>query len=252
MRLTGESGYIIQPGASCAATGDYNNDTFVDLYVGYEEEPAQTFFNRGFRSFAINEPFKLKEDDLAGCDKGQAAMLLADFDASGSLELATALAGGDLYISRSDLGQMDKAQFLTVPVPADARSAAPLVVRFHLEGRCLGARVASRFGPPAMLGVSETGCYVVKYRPAGGSEVSFEMEPGGKPPASKASGKPAPAGAAQAAPAAPAAPAGPTSGPSAAPAGGLAPMVLIGGVMLLAAVLGVVLVVRKKGSSRGK
>ncbi len=252
MRLTGESGYIIQPGATCAATGDYNNDTFVDLYVGYEEEPAQTFFNRGFRSFAINEPFKLKEDDLAGCDKGQAAMLLADFDASGSLELATALAGGDLYISRSDLGQMDKAQFLVIPVPADAKSAAPLVVRFHLEGRCLGARVASRFGPPATLGVSETGCYVVKYRPAGGNEVSFEMEPGGKPPASKASAKPSPGGAAAAAPSTPVAPAGPASGPSAATAGGLVPMVLIGGVVLLAAVLGVVLVVRKRGSSRGE
>ena len=296
MRLTGESGYIIQPGAACAALGDYNNDTFVDIYAGYEEEPSQSFFNRGFRSFAINEQLKFKDDDLPGCEKGQAAMVWADFDGSGSVKLAVALAGNaevekaqgagtaiaagakvywdeaakaakgdaaggankllgecltavgdndakvlvrkpqaDLYFSRTDLGQADRPLFLSVPAGKDVKSAAPLVVRFYLEGRCLGARVAERFGPSALLGVAEPGTYTIKYRAADGKEVSLERDPSDKSGAPKpATGGPT---------------AGPkTPGPVAGPSGSAFPMLLIGGLVVLAVVIGVVLVLRKKGT----
>jgi hypothetical protein len=243
MRLTGESGYIIQPGASCAALGDYNNDTFVDIYAGYEEEPAQAFFNRGFRSFAINEQLKFKDDDLPGCEKGQAAMVWADFDGSGALKLATALANGDLYFSRTDLGQADRPLFLSVPVGKDVKSAAPLVVRFYLEGRCLGARVAERFGPSALLGVAEPGTYTIKYRAADGREVSLERDPSQKSGAPKATGQAAPPKTATG---------GPTAGPGMSEGvegrSSYVFLTMIGGLVILAVILGLVLVLRKKGT----
>ncbi|HOX05345.1 MAG TPA: VCBS repeat-containing protein [Planctomycetota bacterium] len=246
MRLTGEPGYIIQPGASCAAPGDYNNDTFADVYVGYEEEPSQSFFNRGFRSFAIDETLKFKNDDLADSEKGQAAMAWADFDASGSLELVTALANGDLYLSRTDLGQMDKPLFLPVPVRPDVKSAAPVVVRFYLEGRCLGARTASRFGPPALLGVPEPGVYIVKYRAEGGKEVSFEMEPGAKPAAPPKGPDPK-----AATPVAPGTPSAPLSKPATA-ASFLRLSWVLGGTLSLAVLLVLLVLFRKKSPPAGQ
>lgn len=243
MRLTGEPGYIIQPGANCAALGDYNNDTFVDMFIGYAEEPAQSFFNRGFRSFAINEPLKLKEDDQPDCDKGQSAMVWADFRRGGTLDLAVALANGDVYTSRTTCGQMEQPVTLTVPFPKNSKSAAPLVVRFHLEGRCLGARVADRWTGPAMLGVSETSIYTVKYRPAGSQEITTQMEPGGKPTAENksepAKAKP-PAATPQASPAGPASATPTQSGQRSL----LFPVLIIGA--LIVVVVGIIVMVARK------
>jgi len=257
MRLTGEPGYIIQPGATCAALADFNNDTFVDIFAGSEEEPGQFFFNRGFRSFAVHEPLKFKDEDLPGCEKqGQAAAVWADFDAGGAQKLAVALSGisgfakatgagtaieagaevfwdqakklaktdpgggangrlgrsarlardadeavavqlpaADLYLCQTTLGTMDKPMTLRVAAPQEARSAAGQVVRFYLEGRCLGARVAERWGAPAILGVAEAGTYIVKFRNADGQEVCREMEPGGEArPAAEPTARTGPAG----------------------------------------------------------
>jgi len=184
MRLSGEPGYIFQAGATSAELADFNNDTFVDIFAGYEEEPCQFFFNRGFRSFAINEPLKLKAEDLEGADKGQAAAIWADLGGTGALELVTALANGDVYLSRTNLGAAERPLFVRVPFPAEARSAGPLVVRFYLEGRCLGARVADRWSGPALLGVPEAGTYAIKYKLPDGKEVAREAEAGEelKPP----------------------------------------------------------------------
>ncbi len=177
MRLTGEPGYNIQAGATCGALGDYNNDTFVDMLAGYSEPaPCQVFFNRGFRSFAIDEPLQLKKDDVEGGEKGQAAALWADLDASGSLELVTALASGYLYVSVTNLGEMDDPNCIRAKVLKKVKFAGPVVVRFYLEGRCLGARLAGRWTGPALLGAPETGEYEIKWRTPDGRELSRKLE----------------------------------------------------------------------------
>jgi hypothetical protein len=175
MRQTGEPSYIIQAGAGCAALGDFNNDTFVDFFIGYEEEICQLFFNRGFRSFAIAEPLKFKEDDVPGAAKGQAAACWIDLDGNGTLELVTALAGGDVYVSRSTLGQADDPQRIAVKVGKAAPSPGA-VVRFYLEGRCMGTRVADRWAGPAMLGIAEPGKYLVKWKTPDGKEGSKSVD----------------------------------------------------------------------------
>ncbi len=178
MRLTGEPGYIIQAGAVCAALGDFNNDTFVDVFAGYDGDPfCQFFFNRGFRSLAICGKLKLKEDDVPGAEEeGQAAALWADLNGDGALELVTAMRGGALYLSQSDLADMASPPCLRVKVAREAELAGPVTVRFYLEGRCLGARTAHKWGPPALLGTGEVGEYLVKWRTPDGKEFSRKVE----------------------------------------------------------------------------
>jgi hypothetical protein len=176
MRETGETHYIVQAGASCAAAGDFNNDTFADLFFGYAEEPGQFFFNRGFRSFAICEPLKLPDEDIEDASGGQSAACWIDLDGNGSLELVTALPGGALYVSTSDLGDMEDPSSIAVSVAPGAKGAGPVLVRFYSEGRCLGARLAGRWSGPALLGVPRPGKYVVRCRLAGGREYSREVE----------------------------------------------------------------------------
>ncbi len=176
MRQTGETHYIIQSGAGCAAAGDFNNDTFVDLFVGYGEEPPQFFFNRGFRSFAICEPLRLPEEDVEDAASGQAAGRWIDLDGNGSLELVTALAGGALYVSMSDLGDMEDPNCVSVSANPKTSGAGPVLVRFYSGGRCLGARVADPWAGPAVLGVPGPGKYQARCRLAGGREYSREVE----------------------------------------------------------------------------
>jgi hypothetical protein len=176
MRMTGEPHYNIQAGATCGALGDYNNDTFVDMLAGYAEGKTQTFFNRGFRSFAIDEAVGLKKDDVAGAEKGQAAALWADLDNTGSLELVSALAGGKVYMSMTDVGEMDDPRCVMVKVSPKAKLAGPVVARFYLEGRCLGARTAGRWTGPALLGAPEPGDYQVRYRLPDGREYARTLE----------------------------------------------------------------------------
>jgi hypothetical protein len=164
MRQTGEPGYIIQGGAHCAAIGDFNNDLFPDLFAGYEEEDGQFFFNRGFRSFAIAESLKLREDDVEGCSQGQAAACWLDADRDGALELATVLASGDVYLSRTSLGAMEEPRRIVVQPPRTGGFAGPVVVTLRLDqNRCLASRLADRWSGPAVLAVPSAGRYIISY-----------------------------------------------------------------------------------------
>lgn len=170
MRQTGEPGYIVQSGAACAALGDFNGDMFVDLFAGYGEEDGQFFFNRGFRSFAIAEALKFREDDMAGCGNGQAAACWLDVDGDGALELITVLSAGDVYLSRSSVGEVDEPRRIVAKVPKVAGYAGPLVVKFSLQGRCLGSRLADRWRGQAVMAVPVPGRYTVSWRSPDGRE----------------------------------------------------------------------------------
>jgi FG-GAP-like repeat len=176
MRFTGEPHYNIKAGAVCGALGDYNNDTFVDMIAAYGEARTQTFFNRGFRSFAIDEALGLTDEGIKNSAKGQTAVLWADVDTSGSLELVIALADGNAYVSLTSVGEMEDPTCLMVSISPKSRLAADLPVRFYLDGRCLGTRVAGRWTGPALLGVSEPGEYEIRYRLPDGKEYSRTLE----------------------------------------------------------------------------
>jgi hypothetical protein len=179
-RFCGEPNYKVQTNAACAAFGDFNNDTFVDLFVGGEGEERLFFFNRGFRSLAVDERQALKIDDenMPGIEQGTVAAVWADFGATGALSLSLALPNGDVYLSRTDLAAQPRARALRVPFDKTAKSAAPQLVRFYLEGRCLGARVADRWGGPAVLGVEAAATYTAAFKTPEGKDLSREMETG--------------------------------------------------------------------------
>jgi len=176
----GEPNYKVQTNAACAAFGDFNNDTFVDLFVGGEGEERLFFFNRGFRSLAVDERQALKIDDenMPGIEQGTVAAVWADFGATGALSLSLTLPNGDVYLSRTDLAAQPRARALRVPFDKAAKSAAPQPVRFYLEGRCLGARLADRWGGPAVLGVEAAATYTAAFKTPEGKELSREMETG--------------------------------------------------------------------------
>jgi hypothetical protein len=194
-RATGEPSYVIQAGAAFAAAGDFNNDTFVDLFFGYTDEPAQVFYNRGFRSYAICEALRLSAEDLEGPDAGQAAALWADLDGNGSEDLVVALDNGDVYLLETNVGGLSGPVCLrAAPAPApkmgsdpdektsrgqtpfsaatdDVRYAGPITVQFDHGGRCFGARVTGRWRPAAQLGVSRPGEYGLRWTLSGAREV---------------------------------------------------------------------------------
>jgi hypothetical protein len=163
MRQTGEPGYIIQGGARCAAVGDFNADLFPDLFVGYDDENGQFFYNRGYRSFAIAETLKFKAEDIEGCDKGQRAACWIDTDGDGALELVTLQASGDVFLSRSSLGDADEARRILVKPPKAGGFAGSVNVTLRLNGHCLASRAVDRWGGPAVLPVPEAGRYSVEW-----------------------------------------------------------------------------------------
>jgi hypothetical protein len=179
-RFFGEPNYKIQTGAWGAAFGDFNNDTFVDLYVGGEGEERLFFFNRGFRSLAVDErqALAIEEEAMPGIGQGTVAAVWADFGNTGAQSLALALANGDVYLSRTDIGAQPKSRAMRVPVDPAVKSAAPQVMRFFSEGRPLGARVADRWSGPAVMGVEAEGTYAVAWRGPDGKEVRRELEVG--------------------------------------------------------------------------
>jgi hypothetical protein len=168
----GEPSYIMQAGVSCIAAGDMNNDTFVDLFVGYAAEPAQCFFNRGCRSLAIAESLKLPDDDMPGAKEGQAAAALADLDGDGSLELVVALANGDVWASMTTLGAMVQPRAIAARIADKCPAAPPVDVSFWLDNQCLGLRrIDNRFAP-ALMGLPVGGQVTLKYRLPGAKEES--------------------------------------------------------------------------------
>jgi len=167
---SGEPGYIVQAGAHCAAVGDFNHDTFLDLLVGYADEPWQVFFNRGFRSFAMCGTLGLERDDVEGADKGQTAALWADVDADGAPDLVVALAHGEVYLSRTTLGAIDAPTGIRVKADKNLTYAGPINVRFFMEGQCLGVRTTRRWAGAAAFGLSEPGEYILTWRLPGTTE----------------------------------------------------------------------------------
>jgi hypothetical protein len=177
MRLTGETYYKIQAGATCCALGDFNNDTFVDVFAGYSGASPQFFFNRGFRSMAMCEKWVGRSIETEGVEEeGNSAALWADLDGNGSLDLVTAVRGGSVFVSRTDLGDYDPPFCIRVKLPRTAKFAGKVAVRFVLDGRCLGTRTTDRWSPPATLGTSEVGEYVVECRTPDGKEFSATVE----------------------------------------------------------------------------
>lgn len=174
-RFCGEPSYIIQGGANVIAAGDFNNDTFVDLFVGYDADACQFFYNRGFRSFAINESLKFHEDDMPGAGKGQCAAAWADFDSDGALDLACAQANGDVYLAKTTLGTMMTPACLHIKLAPEARSCGMLNVRLVIEGRCIGAARATAHGPAAFFGIPQAGEYEVRWQLPGQAEVSKKV-----------------------------------------------------------------------------
>jgi hypothetical protein len=182
-KFTGEPSYILQPGVSCIAAGDYNNDTFVDLFAGYSDASSQTFFNRGFRSFAKSEPQKFQETDVPECDKGQTAAIWADLDSEGTADLAFALSNGDVFVSKTTLGTMSTPSTLKISITPKSKAAGTLNVTLWRGEQCLGTRQASAAGVPAHFGVAVPGAYEVRWTLPGQKVVSRKVEITAKPQA---------------------------------------------------------------------
>ena len=158
-RYTGEPSYQIQAGAACAAAGDFNNDTFLDLFIGYGDEASQCFYNRGFRSFAACEMLRVRPDDIEGADQGQSAAVWADLDGNGSQDLVVALANGDVWVLSTDVGGLQGPRCIQAKAAKDLKCAGPVNVRFSFDNHSFGVRTTGRWAAPAELGVREDGEY---------------------------------------------------------------------------------------------
>ena len=70
---------------------------------------------------------------------------------------------------------MDDPQHIVVKISKDSPSLGA-VVRFYLDDRCMGARVADRWAGPALLGITEPGKYLVKWKTPDGREQSKAVD----------------------------------------------------------------------------
>lgn len=163
-RLTGEAGYVLQPGAGFVAVGDFNNDSFPDLFAGYDDEAGQVFFNRGFRSFGFSKPLQLNDRALERAGAGQVAAGWTDLDADGAEELVVALSNGEVYLCRTDFARKQACLGVRVKIDPALKHAGPVTVRLYRDGLCLAARVVGNWSSPALFGVSEAGEYAVVWQ----------------------------------------------------------------------------------------
>jgi len=180
MAFCGEPSYIVQAGAQGVAVGDFNNDTFQDFFAFYPDQGGQFFFNRGFRSFAIAEPLRIREDAVPSAERGQTAAVWADFDRDGAQDLAFASAAGEVFLSKTTLGTKNISASLAVRLAPEAPCAAPVNVSFFVGERRLGTRRAEKAGPPAEMGVDEPARITVRFRLPGRPETERIVEVGQK------------------------------------------------------------------------
>jgi hypothetical protein len=184
MDHTGEPSYQVQPSASVIAPGDFNNDSFVDFFVGNAGANSQVYYNRGFRSFGLGQALQFPKEGekaLPDVEKGQSAAIWADFDGGGCQELACALTVGDVYVSQTTLSANVDQLYLNVKVPRDLKYAGPINVKVFFQDRCLGGYTVDKWVGARKIPAGEPGAYTVKWRLPGQAEVvkSFTIEPPG-------------------------------------------------------------------------
>src|SRR5262249_43129994 len=150
----GELGYIPQAGAEFAVVANLNGPAFLDVVVGYSDEPCQAFFNRGFGTFGFSKPLELTEQMVPGAARGQLAAVAANFTGSGTDELAVATADGDLYLSCAKR-TLEEARLIQVQVGKDVKSAGPVQVRLFRADHCLGTRRLNRWSGGGRFSLSE-------------------------------------------------------------------------------------------------
>ena len=92
----GTLGYKCLPGATFCAAMDLNHDGRTDLCLLYPKSDLNYHFNRGFRCFGEEGELRLTEPSGAPVATGQIAAATWDFNGDSSLDLAVALADGQI------------------------------------------------------------------------------------------------------------------------------------------------------------
>jgi hypothetical protein len=166
-RHSGSMSYKCPTRAAAVATMDLNHDGRQDICLGYLEGEPLYHWNRGFRSFGEEGEVRLPAaQGGAQVRPGQRALLAADLNGDGSLDLAVVLSNGDLLVCFTDqigipgvrlrlpkgatgpvttsvwIGNKQPICLGALPVPGHSPAAflctrypGKCTVRFHLPGK---------------------------------------------------------------------------------------------------------------------
>ncbi len=149
-RYSGSMSYKCPTGAAAVATMDLNHDGRQDICLGYAEGEPLYHWNRGFRSFGEEGEVRLPAaQGGAQVRPGQRALLAADLNGDGSLDLATILSNGDLLVCFTDQVGVPGVRLRLRKGTTGPVTASVWIGDKHPE--CLGALPVPGHSPAAFL-----------------------------------------------------------------------------------------------------
>jgi hypothetical protein len=176
--LAGSVGYKTPPGVSWCAATDLNHDGRPDLALAYADAGFIYHFNRGYRCLGEEGELRLISPTLAGAqaETGVAACAIADFNGDAGLDLAVALAGGELFCYYNELCDMPN-----VALRLKKGATGPVTVSAW-QGQehpfCIATVVVGGHSPAAFAGLRRPGECVVRYRLPGKASQSRKLTVG--------------------------------------------------------------------------
>ena len=167
VRWAGSLAYKASAGYADCRAADLNHDGRLDLCLLHPKDSFTYHFNRGFRCLGeegelrLHDPAKTGESSL-----GQQAGAVADFNGDGSLDLAVALADGQVCCYYND--SFNKP-LLRVRLAKGV--AGPVTVSLWPDGDhpvCMSALSVGETPAKVHFGVGQPGRYTVRWRLPGG------------------------------------------------------------------------------------
>ncbi len=180
-RASGSLAYKIRAGISGCTAADLNHDGRPDLCLLYPDAEIAYHFNRGFRCFGEEGDVVLAGPGpalLTGGAAGQLACAVADYNGDGSLDLAVALADGEVSCFYND------AYSRPLVSVGLKKTIGPLTVSVW-RGRpawCMGAMAISGPQPKAFFGLRGSGPATIRWNPPGRPQETRQVEVPESPP----------------------------------------------------------------------
>jgi hypothetical protein len=169
-RYGGSISYKCPAGANDAQAVDLNHDGRLDLCLVYDQADLLYHFNRGFRSFGEEGELRLPGTQTAPGQPrlGQKALVAADFNGDGSVDLAVALTNGDLVCYFND-----KLAVPGVRLRLPQGTAGPVTASCWIGDECAicaGSLPVAGHSPATYLSTRVPGACKIRYRLPGGAE----------------------------------------------------------------------------------